>query len=43
MVNHIVELGCPFLLLIPERRVQFLGGIIQIGFQVSKRSLFNVP
>jgi hypothetical protein len=35
MINHIVELLCPFLLLIPERRIQFVGGLIQIGFQVN--------
>ena len=31
--NHIVELGCPWLLLIPHRKAQALAGAVQIVFQ----------
>jgi hypothetical protein len=41
MINHIVELLCPFLLLIPERKIQFVGALIQIGFQVNSLLFYD--
>lgn len=32
--NHIVELVCPFMLLIPSSTIQIYGGVIQIVFQI---------
>ena len=35
MTNHVVELIAPWLLLVPERRVQMIAGMVQILFQVT--------
>jgi hypothetical protein len=35
VVNHLLELVLPWLLLVPERRTQIVGGLAQMGFQAA--------